>query len=93
MLRVNRALLISVTATAFIWVGAAAATGWITFNPDLLPRPVVVMLWIHSMAVAATIVTVSLFLLRALCHQVTESKQVYALGLEHGVELADSIHH
>ncbi|MEV4749008.1 hypothetical protein AB0K21_21740 [Streptosporangium sp. NPDC049248] len=92
MLRADQALQVSVTVTVLAWLGAAVTT-WIAIDPDVAPRFLIILLWVHSAAIAATFITVTLFTLRAFSRMVADSKEVYALGLEHGVELADVIHH
>ncbi|MEQ4724729.1 hypothetical protein [Nonomuraea sp. B19D2] len=90
MLRTDRALVISVTVAVFGWIAAGAATSWVALNPNVL-YPAVYLLWLHSFAIVATINAVVLVALRTLQRMVGETKQAYALGVEHGIDIRDSI--
>lgn len=86
----DRALTLSVTVTVLGWIAAGAATSWITVNPHLA-YPAIYLLWLHSFAIVATIATVMLVMLRAVQRMIGDTKQAYALGLEDGVEIRDSM--
>ncbi|WP_433235356.1 hypothetical protein ACQPYK_25200 [Streptosporangium sp. CA-135522] len=92
ILRADQALQVSVTVTVLAWLGAGITT-WIAIDPDVTFRFLVTLLWAHSLAIVATFITMALIMLRAFNRMTTDSQEVYALGLEHGVELADSINH
>lgn len=92
MLRADQALQVSITITVLAWLDAGVTT-WIAIDPDVASRFMVVLLWAHSIAIIATFATMALIMLRAFNRMVADSKEVYALGFEHGVELADSINH
>lgn len=91
MLRADRAFLTSVSIAGFCWIAAGVATGWVTLSLEQTTYPVIYLLWLHSIAIVATINAVALAALRAFQRQLREPDQAYALGLEHGVELAGSI--
>ncbi|GGO63044.1 hypothetical protein [Nonomuraea cavernae] len=90
MLRTDRALVMSVTVTVLSWLAAGVATSWVVLAPHLHYAPVY-LLWLHSFAIAATINTVVLVALRAFQRMIGDTQQVYALGLEHGIDIRDSI--
>jgi hypothetical protein len=91
MLRADRASATSVTVTVFSWITAGAATIWVALNPSMLKMSVIYLLWLHSFAIVATMITVALVTLRALRRMLGDIKQAYAIGLEHGIDIRDSI--
>jgi hypothetical protein len=90
MLPTDRVFVISATVTLLGWIAAGTATSWVALNPELL-YPAIYLLWLHSFAIVATINTVVLIALRAFQRMIGDTKQAYALGLEHGIDIRDSI--
>lgn len=91
MLRADRALATSVTVTVLSWITAGAATIWVVLNPNMLKMSVIYLLWLHSFAIVATMITVALFVLRALKRMIGETRQAYVLGWEHSIDIGGSI--
>lgn len=89
-MRTNGALFTAASAAVLGWVAVGAATCWVVLNPDIHYAPVS-LLWIHSFAIVATISTLLLLALRVVNRMIGETKQAYALGIEHGVTIASAI--
>jgi hypothetical protein len=90
MLRTNRALIASAFTAVLGWIAAGAATAWVVLNPNLHYAPVY-LLWVHSFAIVATMNTVVLVAVRTFRRMLGDIKQAYAVGLEHGIDIRDSI--
>jgi len=90
MSRIDRTLIASVSAAVLGWSAAGVATCWVVLNPKLHYAPVYLP-WIHSFANVATISALVLVALRAFKRIVGETRQAYALGLEHGIDIVSSI--
>lgn len=90
VLRADRALATSVTVAVLGWIAAGAATSWVALNPNVL-HPAVYLLWLHSFAIVATMTTVALVVLRAFRHMIGDTKLAYSIGLEHGIDIRDSM--
>ncbi|MEV0149737.1 MULTISPECIES: hypothetical protein [unclassified Nonomuraea] len=90
VLRADRASATSVTVAVLGWIGAAAATIWVAPNPNML-NLAVYLLWLHSFAIVATVTAVALVALRTFQRMIGDAKLAYAIGLEHGIGIRDSI--
>ncbi|MFF0770923.1 hypothetical protein ACFYUK_18705 [Nonomuraea wenchangensis] len=90
MLRTKRAVIASVTITVLGWIAAGANTIFVIRNPHLHYAPVS-LLWLHSFALVATIMTMMLLATRAFHRMIGETVQAYAVGLETGIEIRDSM--
>ncbi|PRX66164.1 hypothetical protein B0I32_106300 [Nonomuraea fuscirosea] len=82
----TRALITSASAAILGWIAAGVTTCWVVLNPTMHYVPVS-LLWLHSAALVATISTLLLVALRAFNRMIGETKQAYALGLEHGISI------
>ncbi|MEU8195293.1 hypothetical protein AB0C10_16080 [Microbispora amethystogenes] len=84
----SRALSAALTVTATAWVAAAVATAGVILTPHLGHGwgTALTLLWLHSGAIVATIVAAAILIMR-------HHDKVYQLGLDHGVDLANTLHH
>ncbi|QFY09590.1 hypothetical protein GBF35_25675 [Nonomuraea phyllanthi] len=90
MLRTKRALIASLATAVFGWIAAGAATAYVVLNPNLHHIPTY-LLWLHSFAIVATVSTMLLVALRAFERMVGDAAQAFAVGLETGIDIRDSM--